>query len=86
MQRATNTRKSGKKRLCKLPGCRLPFRPKRKDQLFCCKQHCDDYHKRGALPFEKLVDDVTKRIAPSLIERMEALEKRLAASGPGMPS
>lgn len=46
-------------------------------QLFCCKQHRCDYHRRGALPFEKLVDDVTKRIAPPLIERMEALEKRL---------
>ncbi len=78
-ERTPNTRKRHKKRFCKLPGCKLPFRPRRKDQLFCCKQHCDDYHRRGALPFEKLVDDVLKKVRPPLLERMETIERELVA-------
>ena len=56
----------------------MAFIPRRKDMVFCCKQHRETYYRRGALPFEKLVDDVTKRVlAGGLETRVSYLEGRV---------
>lgn len=60
---------------CRLPGCRIRYRKKRRDQKFCCRKHKDLFYKVGHFPIEKLIDEITRLIRPEL----DALRVRLTA-------
>ena len=52
--------------LCKLKGCRVRFRKKNKRQAFCSKAHKESFYRRGQFPFDRMADEIMKRVATEI--------------------
>ena len=73
-KKQTQALKRPRMRFCKY--CRGRFRARTSGgvkQAFCCPDHRKQYHKRGALPFEKLKDQLEKSLVLGVKDRFREL-------------